>query len=352
MRSVSANFQAAIAEGGVRLCELYEVLLANGSIYRHTDHDRDIVWDAAGNTYSAIPIARGPIRFNTNGQYDEMELTLGIRSLEVLDKVKHNILEAARITHKRIRWDASYAADEEIVLGIWVPDVGFDRSTLALGCKSLLDSLNITVPAHGYQEPCNNSLFDYTCGLTRSDYAYSSTATSGGQTSLTDSAAGTVYKVDFDKGDSSNAIARGDTITGGDNGYTAVVVQIVYLTAAAGTIWYVELSNAANFNDNEVLDSGGDVVKVNGTAAEDTTFYQQGELKMTGGDNAGESRPILSCSGSVRTVLWPFPAEIGSGDGYEIYPGCDFTAVTCLARHGNDEWDGYPWIPPWEETAM
>jgi len=353
MRTVSAAFEAALANDQVRLCELYEIELANGTIYRYTDHPHDITWDAAGNTYTTIPLRRGPIRFNTDGRHDECELAIGIRDLAILNTVQTNILEAAKITHKRIRWDASYAADEEIVLGIWVPDVDFDRSNLSLKLKSLLDTLAIHVPAHQYQEPCNHFLFDDNCGLTRADYAYAGTATAGDTTSLTDAGAGTVYTADFTDGDSGNPIARGETITGGTNGYTAEVIQIVYLTETTGTIWYVELSDAGNFESGEVVSSSGDTVTLSEAPAEDTTFYPQGELSMTSGDNDGERRPILSCSGSVRTVLWPFPAAIEAGDTYAIYPGCDFTPQTCHARFNNlTPYDGYPFCPPWEETAM
>lgn len=354
MRNVSAAYQTAIAQKGVRLCELYEAELANGSIYRYTDHDKDITWDAAGNTYTAIPgLKRSPIRWNSDGQYDECELILGIRGTAFLSQVHSNILEAAKITHKRIRWDASYAADEEITLNTWVPDISYNRAALNLRLHSQLDSLNIQVPAHSYQESCNNFLFDDTCGLTRSDYDYTGAATDGTRTTLTDTNAGTLYKVNFDAGDSGNPIARGETITGGDNGYTAVVVQIVYLTASVGTIWYLELSNSGNFNDNEVLTAGGDTVTVNGTPAEDTEFYEQGELEMTSGDNSGERRPILSSSGSVRKVLWPFVSAIASADTYRIYPGCDGTGATCKARFNNtNPWRGYPYGPPLEETIM
>jgi len=353
MKSVSAAFETAIALGMVRICELYILTLSNGEIYRYTDHAKDIVWDAAGNTYTAIPITRGPIRFNSDGRYDECEIVLGIQGTEFLDKIHSNILEAAEITHKRIRWDTAYAADEEILLNIWRPDVNFNSSALAMRLISRMDSLGIKVPAHTYQEPCNNFLFDDTCGLIRAAFAYAGTATAGTSTSLTDASAGTLYSVDFDAGDSGNPIEIGDTITGGDNGYTAVVVQIVYLTAATGTIWYVELSNAANYNNNEVLTSGGDTITANGTPAEDTEFYEQGELEMTGGDNAGESRPLLTTSGSSRTVMWPFVSANAVGDTYNIYPGCDFRPVTCEARYNNvPNWRGFPYGPPIENILL
>jgi hypothetical protein len=354
MRSVSAAFSAAIALGTVRMCELYDCERADGTHIRVTNHDKDIIWDAAGNTYTSIPsLNRGPIRFNSDGRYDECEVSLGIQGTDFLTSIHANILESAKITHKRIRWDASYAADEEYTLNIWRPDLNYNASGLSFRLLSLMDSLNIQVPAATYQEPCNHFLFDTSCGLTRASYAYTGTATAGTTTTLTDANAGTLYKVNFDAGDSGNPIAIGETITGGDNGYTAVVVQIVYLTSTTGTIWYVELSNSNNFNDDETLTAGADTVDVNGTPAEDTSFYEQGELEMTSGNNSGESRPVLSSSGSVRTVLWPFPNAIAAADTYKIYPGCDFRPATCDARFNNKtNWRGFPYGPQLEETIM
>jgi hypothetical protein len=353
MRTVSAAYESAIAAGGVRLCEIYELELATGVKYRYTDHDADITWDAAGNTYTAIPLKRGPIRFVTDGQYNEMEITLGILDVAVMSRIQTNILEASKITHKRIRWDASYAADEEITLGIWAPDVNFDRARLALRLVSFLDTLNMKVPSRNYQEPCNNLLFDPTCGLTRSNYNYAGTIDTGDRISFSDFTAGTIYKANFGNGDDSNPIAIGETITGQTNSYTAVVCNIVYLTATTGTIWWCEISNPANFNNGEYVDAAGDQVQIAQIPAEDTTLYEQGELEILTGNNAGERRPILSCSGSLRTVLWPFPVDLEANDTYNIYPGCDLTGATCTARFNNAvNWDGYVYVPPVEEVLF
>lgn len=355
MHSVSSAYSAAIAEGKVRLCELVDVELNSGTVYRYTNHPRDIIWNAASDTYSAVlpQDYRGPITHNTTGGYDECEIHLGNLSGDLYDKIKANILEAAVITIKQIRWDASYAADEEVTMMVGIPDVGFNTQQLSLRIVAILDSLNIQVPRHAYQPGCNNFLFDDTCGLTRSDYAYSGTASDGSVSTMIDSNAGTLYKVDFDAGNSSNPIERGETITGGDNGYTAKVVQIIYLTSTTGTVWYLELSNSNNFNDDETLSSGGDSIDVNGTPAEDTTFYQAGEIECTSGDNDGQCRPLVGASAGTWTLLWPLPSAMANGDTYDIFPGCDGMAETCRYRFNNDnEWRGFPFGPPVEETIM
>lgn len=253
MRSMSAAFQAAIALKTLKITELYILELADGAIYRYTTHNQAITWDAAGNTYSPVVMTRETVSYSTNFEVGEVGLVLTNISTDISADVHSGILEGAKLTIKRIRWDASYAADEEFIVFVGFLDVDFNRKILNLSVRSKFANLNVQIPKFVYEESCNWNLFDSMCGLTRANYSYSGTATDGTRTTITDTNRASVYKVAFDGGDSSNPILIGDTITGGDNGYTAVVVQILYLTATTGYIWYVELSNVANFNDDETL---------------------------------------------------------------------------------------------------
>ncbi len=69
----------------------------------------------------------------------------------------------------------------------------------------------------------------------------------------------------FDAATELNGIIAGETITGGTNGYTAVVAKITYSSATAGIVWYHSLSNGANFADDEVISHGAHTVTVAGT---------------------------------------------------------------------------------------
>ena len=253
MRSVSTAFQNAIALGTVRITELYILELADDTIYRYTTHNQPITWDAAGNTYQPIVMRRETVTFSTNFEVGEVAVALTNISTDISSSVESGVLEGAKLTIKRIRWDASYASDEEFIVFVGFLDIDFNRQILNLSVKSKFVNLNVQIPRFVFEESCNYNLFDSLCGLVRANYAYAGTATDGSRTTLTDSNRGSVYLVAFDGGDSSNPIERGDTITGGDNGYTAVVVQIVYLTSTSGYIWYVELSDPANFDDDETL---------------------------------------------------------------------------------------------------
>ncbi|MGD8501523.1 MAG: phage BR0599 family protein, partial [Phycisphaerales bacterium] len=259
--------------------------------------------------------------------------------------------ENVKVTIKRIRWNAIYAADEEITVFVGLGNVRFDRKVLNLTCRPMINSLNIQVPRHAYQEPYNYAVFEPGCTLTQSNYAYNGTSTGGSKTSLQDTTRGTCYKVAFDGGDEDNPVERADTITGQQNGGTATVVQITYLTAGTGYLWYVALSGT-QFGDNEPLQNGdADAVICNGTPAADDTFYQLGEIKITSGPNNGQRRQIHSDSGGLTIPTWGFPVGLEVGMTYSIYPGCDGLAITCRDKFDNKiPYRGFPYIRRPEET--
>lgn len=352
MRSVNATFSSAIAEGSVKVAELYILELSDGSKYYYTSHSKNIIWDAGSNTYLSIVISRGPVQYSNNFESDTVQVIIGNISGDLVADVQANILDGCKVTIKRVLWDNSYAADLEIILFVGYADVEFDRTVLNLNCRPLEDSLNSKIPRHTFQEPCNNSLFDDTCTLVQSDHQYSGTATGGTALTLIDTTRGSVYKVDFDNGDGDNPVEVGDALSGDVGAGTGVCVQIVYLTATTGTIWYVEQVGVQYVND-EVLTGGGNTITVNGTPAEDTNLYIIGELEMTGGNNSGQRRPILSDGSNTITVLWPFPNVVANGDTYNLFPGCDKTAETCDLTFDNDEnFRGFLYIPRVEETVM
>lgn len=353
MRSMSSAFVAAIAAGTVKITELYILELADGTTYRYTTHNAPITWDAGGNTYTPIVIERGDVTFTTNFEVGEVSVALSNISTDISADVNNDILERAVLTIKRIRWDANYAADEEFVVFKGFLDVDFNRKILNLSAKSKFANLNVQIPKFLYEECCNYNLFDTLCALTRANYAYAGTATGGSRSTVVDTTRGSVYKTAFDGGDSSNPIARGETITGGDNSYTAKVVQIVYLTASTGYVWYVELSDPNNFNNDEVLTSGGDTIVVNGTPAADTTFYELGEIEMTSGDSSGQKRPVALDSAGTITALWPFVSAIVATNTYNLYPGCDLRGVTCDQKfHNESTFRGFLYVPRVEDAIM
>ncbi len=350
--SPSSAFQAAIILEKLKIAELYDITLTNGITYRFTSHSQDLIWNVGSDTYIALPIQRSSIQNNINLEVDDVTIELQNITGDLFNIVQNNTLNSAKVVIKRIRWDQSYAADEEITYFIGTADINFDRKILTLSCKSVLDSLNIRVPRDMFQEPCNKRLYDGGCTLIQADFEYQGVVATGDKISFSDSTRGIVYKGIFDA--VVDTLAIGETITGDANGYTAVIVQIVYSTATTGFIWYVELSNSSNFEDDEVLSSGGDSVTLNGVPVSDSSFYPQGEVKVNTGNNAGERRQIIKDVGNLVTLQWPFPNDLEVGDTYSIYPGCDKTAeAACRDKFDNAKnFRGYIYVPKVEETIM
>jgi hypothetical protein len=133
-------------------------------------------------------------------------------------------------------------------------------------------------------------------------------------------------------------------------GATAVCVNIVYLTPTTGFIWYVE-SNG-DFGDGNTIEGGGNTIEADGVQSNDSTFYPQGELKVTSGNNNGERRQIIKDIADETTLQWPLPNALEVGDTYIIYPGCDKTAEgACQKKYNNDDnFRGFLYVPKVEES--
>ena len=215
MLTPNANFIAAIAESELRIAEIYDFTLISGQVFRYTSHGQDIIWNAANDTYVAIPLVRSQFRQNIDLEVDEVEISLSNIDTDFTTALQNNTLNNIAVTIKRIIWDETYAADMEITKFIGVGDVSFNRKDLVIDCKSILDSLNIQVPRDEWQEPCNRLLFDDDCGLSEALYKYTGVVATGDNISYTDTVRGPVYKIAFDNGDINNPIEIGDTLEGG-----------------------------------------------------------------------------------------------------------------------------------------
>lgn len=349
--SVHASYSASIAHELLRMAELLMIETMDGATYRFTFHPATLSWDSPAQSYNALPMARGPIEYGLALESNTLDIYVAALDRPPFDKIHRDRLDGAKVTIKRVFWDeAVYGSTKETTRFVGhVDGPEFDAVQAILHCVPLTQSLAIQVPRMLYQEPCNNCLWDVVCGLTQSNYGYTGTATGGTRTVLADTTRSSVYQAGFDA--ATGTIARTEIVTGSLGAGTGKVVQVVYDTATTGRIWYLEQAGV-QFVNNEVLANGPDNVTLSGAPAADTTFYMQGELYMTGGDNSGHRRMVLSDTAGVTTVWWPFPAAIAAGDTYILYPGCDKKAMTCAQRYANDRnFRGFLDIPRVQEVV-
>jgi hypothetical protein len=83
-------------------------------------------------------------------------------------------------------------------------------------------------------------------------------------------------------------------------------------------------------------------------------YFSLGFLRFSSGMNSGLQGMIRSSgqTGGTLNLLQPFPFNVGIGDAFTVYPGCDKTQATCANKFGNvANFGGQPYIPV-AETAV
>ncbi len=64
------------------------------------------------------------------------------------------------------------------------------------------------------------------------------------------------------------------------------------------------------------------------------------------GPNAGVGRTVKAFSSGAITTIQPWPTAVAIGDTFTMYPGCDKTRATCIAKFSNViRFRGHPFVP-------
>lgn len=358
MLDVDTTFAAAIKAGNVEVAELYDILLPNNIFYYYTSYNKQLIWGATRIEYNPIPIQRTPVKRQLGSKIDECTLKLANITSEFTDVLHRHMINNGLIYIRKILFNLDYGTGREIPLIQGRINIEWDRKEVIINCRADFGSLGLQVPNWSYTEQCNNKIFDSYCELIEATYEVSSAATSDSSDLLT------VYdnklpvdKVAFDGGDEGNPVEIGDTTTGGTGSGTAVVLSITYVTASTGFIWYWNL-NGAQYIDDEILTGGGNTITVNGTPAQDDTYFQLGEIKINAGNNVGQRRLIRTTDDTKFHVANPLPYEVLSGIAFNVYPGCDGQATTCrdkymnLNTNGGYNYNGFLYVPKPEEIYV
>lgn len=75
-------------------------------------------------------------------------------------------------------------------------------------------------------------------------------------------------------------------------------------------------------------------------------YFDMGWAVGVTGPNAGVGRTVKSYSGGVINSIQPWPLAVAVGNTFTVYPGCDKTQATCLAKFSNTiRFRGYPYVP-------
>lgn len=160
-----------------RPVELYE-FVSGATSYRYTSADGDVSY--GGNTYTAVPIARGAVEATSETARLALEITCS-RDLTVLDLF--STLPPDQIVAVTLR--RLHAGDGEAIT-LWmgrILNVTWNNATAEIHCESVFTSLKRTGLRRLYQKPCPHVVYGPGCGLNKASWkATKSVATISGTT--------------------------------------------------------------------------------------------------------------------------------------------------------------------------
>ncbi len=138
--------------------EIYKLSPVGMTTFAWTDSNADISF--RGLIYSPWPLKRSKISFSSDFKTDQTEVTVA-KNLELEDAIDKDILTGADFEIIRVRVD-NPDSDYTIMFSGEVANVQIGEMELTLGVHTL-DFLNLEVPKRDYQVMCNWKLYDEFC---------------------------------------------------------------------------------------------------------------------------------------------------------------------------------------------
>ena len=174
------------------MADLYTITLVGGTVIRYTD--RELATTINGNTFIKGPaILRGKAKLSVGISVDTMDLKINadssvmVNGVPILQFIAGGGFDGANMLLERA-FTSAPGADWIGTIGMFSGRVGpgqASRYEAVLTVNSDSELLNVMVPRNVYQPGCNNTLFDGACGLTKSSYAATVTASGATDATLT-----------------------------------------------------------------------------------------------------------------------------------------------------------------------
>jgi uncharacterized phage protein (TIGR02218 family) len=173
------------ATGEVKIlrADLYTFTLRNGSVYRFTDADINLLIGA--NTFISGPnITRTKTKQTVGITIDVVQVTIvdsgstTINGKPIIHQFRHGVFRGATVKIQKLylsSWtDLSPAPVDWFEGTVGAPSC--DDMSVNFEVKSMMEMLNKQMPADIYQDTCNNDLYDEVCGAVRASFTFNCTA--------------------------------------------------------------------------------------------------------------------------------------------------------------------------------
>ena len=182
----SSGALAALLGSGAPLekTDVYTITLRGGTVYRWSAHD--LALQLGSRSFGVGPgLWRSRVRYTVGIDVDKLTLRLTDNTALQLNGrpfqtfVRGGGFDGALVQLERVFWGAADTAPVGALL--WfvgnVIDTEGDRNEATLSVASYLQWLRVQVPNGVYQTKCLNTLFDPQCGLSRTAFTVTGSAT-------------------------------------------------------------------------------------------------------------------------------------------------------------------------------
>lgn len=169
-----------------RMCDLYEITLFDGAVFRYADYDRDIhLSDGRLFSCNGPGFSRDKISLTDDEVIDSLniELTIDetdkINGVNIMQIAKNGGFDDARLSLYRCfidEWGNALYILELFTGEIETPEGGGLK--LSLDVNSLANKLNNNFPTRCYYPTCPFSLYDSMCGVNLENYKKTGTVSS------------------------------------------------------------------------------------------------------------------------------------------------------------------------------
>ncbi len=155
--------------------ELYEFELAtDGTVWRYTSYDSDVVFD--GDTYSTTPIKRGKVTYDAQLRATKIQISVDRLSEAVIKYLVKHPVETTWVTITKTF--ADFLTEGVVIFKGEIGSVTFSGQSAKLDCTGYEIFLSQKIPRFRFQIMCNHFLFDPKCGLDKDDHKVDTTVAS------------------------------------------------------------------------------------------------------------------------------------------------------------------------------
>lgn len=196
MKSIPSSLATLFASGNAfNKADCYTFNLVNGSVYRFTSYDMDVVFGSETWSCSGPIFTRGTSRIVLGLEVGTMQITASPHDTDLLgaqswfQAVCAGVMDGATVSVDRAFFDLSgvCAGTVNVFYGN-VAQTDIDHANIVFTVNTPLDALSIQMPRNLYQTACQHTLFDSGCGASRAAFTSSGFVTDN------------ISKIGFDSG--------------------------------------------------------------------------------------------------------------------------------------------------------